>query len=143
MMRIGKIDRRYDDGEGERESGHERNPAENEPGLVAVPDRRDRVDDQIARIPIGRESIEDAHAEIEAVQEHVKEDADAEHERPDGHEIENGLAHDLPPGPVDGSAWTGRRGRPLSIASGSIAASAGPRRISLTISAKPAENMTR
>src|SRR5271170_4307932 len=73
-----KIDRRYDDGEGERESSHERNPAENEPCLVAIPDRRDRVHDQIARIPTGCESVEDAHAEVKAVQQHVKEDANAE-----------------------------------------------------------------
>ena len=123
--------------------GHERNPAENEPCLVAIPDRRDRVHDQIARIPVGRESVEDAHAEIEAVQQHVKKDADAKNERPDRHEIEDGLAHGRAPAPVDGSARTGCCGRPLSIASGSIAASAGPSRISLTISAKPAENMTR
>ena len=30
-----------------------------------------------------RESIEDADAQIEAVQEHIEKDADAEHERPD------------------------------------------------------------
>ncbi len=72
-----KVDRGHDDREGEREGGHEREPAEHEPGLVAVPDGRDRVHDQIARIPIGREAIEDADAQIEAVQKHIEKDADA------------------------------------------------------------------
>ena len=138
-----KVDRGQDDREGERESRQKRDPAEHEPGLVAVPDRRDRVHDQIARIPIGREAIEDADAQIEAVQKHIEKDADSKHERPDRHEIENERAHNRPPGPVAGSAWTGPAGRPLSIGSGSAAASPGPRRTSLTISAKPAENMTR
>ena len=99
-----EINRRYDDRKSERESGHKRKSAEHQPGFVAVPDRRDRVHDQVARISIGRESVEYAHAQIEAVQEHIQKDANAEHERPDGHEIENGLAHDRRPVSVAGSA---------------------------------------
>ena len=138
-----KVDRRQNDRKSEREGGQERDAAEHEPGLVAVPDRRDRVHDPVARIPVGREAIEDAHAQIEAVQKHIEKDADAKHERPDGDEIDNGLGHGRRPPSVDGSAWTGRPGRPLSIASGSPAASVGPSCTSLTIKAKPAENMTR
>ena len=131
MMSDRKIDSWNDDRECERESRHKRKSAEHQPGLVAVPDRRDRVHDQIARIPVGRESIEYAHAQIEAVQEHIEKDADAKHERPGGHEIKNGLGHSRCPVSVDGSAWTGCAGRPLSIGSGSVASSAGPSRTSL------------
>ena len=139
-----KVDRWNDDRECERESGHKRKSAKHQPGLVAVPDRRDRVHDQIARIAIGRESIEYAHAQIEAVQEHIEKDADAKHERPDGHEINNGLSHRRRPVSVDGSAWTGCAGRPLSIAFGLGQTPRRDRvRTSLIISARPAGNMTR
>ena len=125
------------------ESAHERKPAEDEPSLIAVPNGRDRVHDEVARIPIGREFVENADAQIEAIQENVKEDADAKHERPCGDKIYNGLAHGRVPASVEGSAWIGRAGRPLSIGSGSVASSAGPSRMILIISARPAENMTR
>ena len=99
-----EINRWDDDRKCERESSHKRKPAEHQPGFVAVPDGRDRVHDQVARIPIGRESVEYAHAQIEAVQKHIHKHANAEHERPDGHEIENGRAHNRRPVSVAGSA---------------------------------------
>ena len=120
-----------------------RKSAKHQPGLGAVPERRDRAQDQIARIAVTREPIENAHAQIEAVQEHIEKDADAKHERPRRHEINSRLAHGRCPASVDGSAWTGAAGRPLSIGSGSVDSSAGPSRMILIISARPAENMTR
>ena len=99
-----EINRWDDDRKCKRESSHKRKPAEHQPGFVPVPDGRDRVHDQVARISIRRESIEYAHAQIEAVQEHIHKDANAEHERPDGHEIEKGLGHSRCPASVAGSA---------------------------------------
>ena len=66
----------------------------------------------------GAKPYEDADAEVEAVEQHVEKHADAEHQRPDRHEIENRPAHGRP-APVRGSASTGASGRPLSMTSGS------------------------
>ena len=51
-----EIDRRDDDGEGERERREQADAAQHQPGLVAVPDRRDRVHHQVARGVVGREA---------------------------------------------------------------------------------------
>ena len=108
-----EIDRRQDDGEGERKGGEQRHAAEHEPGLVAVPDRRDRVHHQIARAAVGREAVEDADAEVEAVEQHIEKHADAEHQRPDRNEIENRPAHARPP--VGGGIACDRRLRPSAL----------------------------
>ena len=84
-----EIDRRDDDREGQRERGQQPDAAEHQPGLVAVPDRRDGVHHQVARRGVRREAVEHADAEIEAVEQHVEEDAEPEDHRPDRHEIEN------------------------------------------------------
>ena len=39
---------------------------------------------------VGREAVEDADAEVEAVEQHVEEHAEAEDQRPDRHEVEDG-----------------------------------------------------
>jgi hypothetical protein len=67
-----EIYRGQDDGEGERKRREQRDAAENEPGLVAVPDGRNRVHHQIARLAVGREAVEDADAEVEAVEQHIE-----------------------------------------------------------------------
>ena len=85
-----EIDRGNDDGEGDREGGQQADAAENEPGLVAVPDRRDRVHHQFARTAVGREIVEHADAEIEAVERDIEEDADGEDGGPDRNEVERG-----------------------------------------------------
>jgi hypothetical protein len=74
----GEIHRRDDDGESERKGGPEPDAAENQPGLVAVPDRRDRVHDRVARGCVGREAEQHADAEIEAVEQDIE-----EHRRPE------------------------------------------------------------
>src|SRR5690242_7953853 len=62
-----EVDGGNDDCESERECRQQPDPAEHEPGLVAVPDGCDRVHDEIARGAVWREAVEDADAEIEAV----------------------------------------------------------------------------
>ena len=97
-----EIDRRNDDGEGDREGGEQADAAENEPGLVAVPDRRDRVHHQIARIAVGREVVEHADAEIETVERDIEEDADGEDGGPDRHQVERCVMASAPRLPAPG-----------------------------------------
>ena len=78
-----EIHRRDDDGEGQRKGREQCEAAEHEPCLVAVPDRRDRVHDEVARLQVGLEAVEDADAEIEAVEQHIEEDAGGEDDRPE------------------------------------------------------------
>ncbi len=95
----GEIDRRDDDREGERKRRQQRQAAEHEPSLVAVPDRRDRVHRDAARGAIRRKAVEDADAEIEAVEQDIEEDGEPEDDRPHADEIENGLRHAISPIP--------------------------------------------
>ena len=119
-----EIDGRNDDGEGDREGGEQADAAENEPSLVAVPDRRDRVHHQVARITVGREIVEHADAEIEAVERDIQEDADGEDGGPDRNQVERG--HQRVSAVTDASASIGDFGRPLPTAASSSEA-AGPR----------------
>ena len=59
----GKIDRRNDDGEGEGESREQTKPAEHQPGLVAVPDRRDRIheEDPLLSEPVTQSAGDQGH----------------------------------------------------------------------------------
>ncbi len=139
----GKVDSGQDDREGERKRCQKSDAAQHEPRLVAVPDRRHRVHDKVARRQIRREPIKNADPEIESVQQDIEKHAKAENDRPQGHEVEHGRGHDpaLPSG--CGRACTGCSGRPLSTGSGSMAGSAGPFLTILAISAMPAGNMIR
>ncbi len=125
-----EIDRRHDDGEGDREGGEEPDATEDEPGLVAVPDRRDRVHDEVARTAVGGEAVEHADAEIEAVERDVEEDADREDDGPDRGEAER--RHYVGPSDVgratagDRAALIGAAGWRLAIGLSSSAV-AGPR----------------
>ena len=80
-----EVHRRDDDGESEREGREQPDAAEHQPGLVAVPDRRDRFIIRSRESSSRREREEDADAEIEAVEQHVHEHADAEDDGPDRH----------------------------------------------------------
>ena len=71
----GEIHRRNDDREGQRKCDQQADAAEDEPGLVPVPDRRDAVHQQVARRRIRREAVEDADTEVEAVQQDIEKDA--------------------------------------------------------------------
>ena len=79
-----EIDRRNDDGEGERKRREQAQSAEYQPGLVAVPDRRDRIHHDGARGVVRREAVENADAEIEAVEDDVIEDRQREQDGPSG-----------------------------------------------------------
>ena len=92
--------------------------------------------------PIGREAIEDADAQIEAVEQHVEKYASPSTSVQIGTKSRTGGLIAAPPSRRR-ERLDRLRGRPPSIGSGSAAASAGPCRTSLAISAKPAENMTR
>src|SRR6185503_18275094 len=89
-----EIDRRNDDGEGERKGREQAEPAEDKPGLVAVPDRRNRIHDQRAVVLVACEAVEDADAEIEAIEHDVIEDGERDEDGPDRYEIEH---HGLSP----------------------------------------------
>src|SRR5665213_4453515 len=66
-----KIDCRNDDGEGERKCRQQAKPAEHEPRLIAIPDRRDRIHNESAIGFVRREAIEDADAQVETVEDDV------------------------------------------------------------------------
>src|SRR5688572_12620790 len=135
-----EIERRDDDGEGEREGGQQTDAAQDQPGLVAVPHRRDRVHDDVAGAGVRRQAVEHADAEIETVEQHVEEDPDAEDERPDRNEIEH-LVHDASPSEC---SWmrVALAGRPLSIGE-SASGPAGPLRTMRAITRMPAGKMIR
>ncbi len=79
----GQIERRHDDGVGLRERDPEPAAAEHQPGLVAVPERRDRVHHLVALALVAREGKQDAGAEIEAVEDHVERDRGPDQRGPD------------------------------------------------------------
>src|SRR5207245_4429063 len=84
---------RHDDGKGQRKGGEQRQAAENQPGLVAIPDRCDGVHHDRAIDGIGREAMENADAEVEAVEHVVKEHAGGNDDGPDPDETDRGLRH--------------------------------------------------
>ena len=93
--------------------------AQHQPGFVAVPDRRDGIHQQIARGFAVGEIVENADAQIEAVQQHIEEHRQAQDQRPHRHEIED---HGASPG----TGLTGAAGRPAPT--GAIALGARRRR---------------
>ncbi len=68
---------------GQRKRGEQPGTAEYQPGLVAVPDRRDGVHHHVALRGVLHEGKEDADAEIETVHHHVHHDAEDDDHRPD------------------------------------------------------------
>ena len=68
-----EVNRGDDDRERQRKSRHQADAAEHEPGLVAVPDRRDRIHHDAALARVRHQPVEDADTEIEAVEHHVVE----------------------------------------------------------------------
>src|SRR5262249_3042101 len=74
---------RHDNRIGARESNQEPTAAEYEPSLVAVPVRRDRSEHAVAFGIVVGERKQYTDAEIEAVEDDVQHDGDAEDRRPD------------------------------------------------------------
>src|SRR6185437_10402692 len=106
--------------------------AQYQPGLVAIPHRRDGVHDEIARRRVRCQSEENADAQVEAVEHDVVKDADRENQCPEWHQVRHDLIHAGPSvcgvcSAERGIASTGCSGRPLSMISGRIAGSLGPR----------------
>src|SRR5262249_22334907 len=122
-----KIKRRDEDGEGKGKGRKQCDAAQHQPGLVAVPYGRNRVHHEIARSGVRHEVVEHAHAQVEAVEQDIEEDAGAEDQRPHGHEVQR--VHSVLPS-FTSSTWIGARGRPLSIGATVSLANAGPLRTS-------------
>src|SRR5205807_6656226 len=131
----GEVERWNYDGESEREGGEKADAAEDKPSLVTVPDRRDRVHDDIARLCVRRKAIEHAHTEIETIKRHIKKESGAKDHGPHRHEVEY-RRHD---GSL--SDWSRTRigplGRPLSIGEPASRPAAGPARTILAITMAP------
>ena len=83
-----RVERRHHHGVGEREDREEPAAAEDQPGLVAVPDRRDGVHREIlVRLALDQRE-EDADPEVEAVEHHVGEHREGDQPGPDEGEVE-------------------------------------------------------
>src|SRR6516225_8242106 len=111
--------------------------------FVAIPDGCDRIHDRVARARVRRKAEQHAYAEIEAVQQDIKEHTETENQGPDRHQVEN-LVHRTSPfaalaapskiGTADCWPTTGFcRARPDSCSP----ADRGPPRIRRSISRRP------
>ena len=77
-----RVEGRQDDRISEREGGEEAAAAEHEPGLVAVPHRRDRVHRNVALLARRERREQEADAEVEPVHDHIGEDREGDEHRP-------------------------------------------------------------
>ena len=82
-----EVERRHDHGVGLWEGHQQPAAAQHQPGLVAVPERRHRVDHQVAVALLPEGGKQDADAEVEAVEDHVHGDGDADQRGPDHRQI--------------------------------------------------------
>ena len=122
-----KVDGGNDDRERERKRREQPHAAQDQPRLVAVPDRCDRIHHQRARVVVRCQRRENADAEIEAVEQHVHEDADAENQRPHGDEVE---MHRVSRQVSASAPDSGRAGRSRSVGSRISTCAGGPARAS-------------
>jgi hypothetical protein len=84
----GQVDRRHDDGVGQRER-HPQAPApQHQPGLVAVPEGRHRVHHHVAVLLLARKRKQDADAEVEAVEDDVHDHRKGDDEGPDDGKVQ-------------------------------------------------------
>ena len=88
MAMIGRIEGRHQHGISERKRRHHAAATEHEPGLVAVPDRRDAVHDDVAVGLRRKQRKENAEAEIKAVHHHIDEHGEGDDERPESCEVD-------------------------------------------------------
>src|SRR5215208_5377742 len=140
-----EVNRRNDDGEGERKCGQQAEAAEHHPGFIAVPDRRHRVHDEVApRFVVRREAVKHSDPEIEPIEDHVIEDRQSQEGGPERNKIEYHRDNPRYCSGVDRATFSnGRSGRPLSTANGTRVQSCGPRRTSPAMNAMPVGNMMR
>src|SRR5258708_7227233 len=103
-----------------RKCRHQRGSSQNQPGLVAIPDRRNRVHHGVAIAPVADEREEDADSEVETVHYHIHHQPEADDHGPDDGKIDahrrylllpagNSIAGSMRSGTAD----KGRAGRPL------------------------------
>src|SRR5713226_3262453 len=113
------VERAEQHGISEREDSNQRGSSQNQPGLVAIPDRRDRLHHGVAIAPVADEREEDADSEIETVHHHIHHQPEADDHGPDDGKIDAHRYLLLPPGKSiagsmrSGTADRGRAGRPL------------------------------
>ncbi len=84
-----RIERGQDDRIGQREGGHQAPAAQHQPGLVAVPDRRDAVHRDVPLMADLEAGEEDADAQIEAVHDDIGDDREADDPGPDDGEVDH------------------------------------------------------
>src|SRR3982074_896264 len=93
------VERAEQHGISKRKCRHQRGSSQNQPGLVAIPDRRDRVHQGVSIAPVADERKEDADSEVETVHHHIHHQSKADDHGPDDGKID---AHRryllLPPG---------------------------------------------
>ena len=130
------VERRQHDGVSEREGGEQAAAAEHEPGLVAVPEGRDRVHHGVAVLVRGGEREQHAEAEIVAAEQHVEKYRERQDRRPDqrqdhgqelGHLACRCSGHGFP------AAAIGRCERSASPSSGTGGVASGPARTSMAM----------
>ena len=113
-----QVEGRHQDRVGEVEDREEPAAAEDEPGLVAVPDRRHREHHAVAPVLVARGLEEDADAEVEAVDDDVHghregDEPGPDQRQPEGEAFEYSHSeseHAAPPH-ISGLAWSRARGR--------------------------------
>jgi hypothetical protein len=123
-----QIERRQEDCIDRGKGGVQTGADHQQPGLVAIPNRRDRGHHLAPKSFIGGGAEQNPDAEIEAVQDHVDQDAERQDQRPDRRQHRLHRLHSAgsvtPPGLSPGIA-IGRFG--VSPAGGAVTCS-GPRR---------------
>jgi hypothetical protein len=83
-----KINSRNHDCKGERKGCQEPYAPKHKPRLVEVPDWRDRIHHQIAARGIRRKRKQDAHSEIEAIEQDVHKHTEGQDRRPQWNKVE-------------------------------------------------------
>src|ERR1700688_1667392 len=108
------VERAEQHGISERKCRHQRGSSQNQPSLVAVPDRRNRVHHGVAIAPVADEREEDADSEVETVHHHIHHQHEADDHCPDDGKIDAHRRYLLvPAGSMrSGTADKGRAGRP-------------------------------
>src|SRR5690606_1489456 len=82
-----RIERRHDDRIGERKRRHQPAAAQHQPGLVAIPDRRDGVHRLIALLSTLEQREQDADAQIEAVEHDIGKNRESKDESPENRKM--------------------------------------------------------
>ncbi|MNT20205.1 hypothetical protein D3C72_1555060 [compost metagenome] len=82
-----RVERRQNGRIGKRKHRHQAAAAQHEPGLVAVPDGRDRIHHHVAIMLLRKEREEDADTEVEPVEDDIGEIGKGDEGRPDECEI--------------------------------------------------------